>query len=370
MKPIVFYGVLTAFVVCIGACTTDTTDKTVTPTETSTVNEEAEKKAKRIALKKGIQKENRAVKEDFKLAESYFYSRQYEDAIKTYQKIKEAAVSEAVKNKCDERIAENEERLAKRPNYEAEKELTVPTVAWWNELDTAWQNLLRGDYFKGEANDKNLERMFTNLRDIDCRNTDVTDLKAIIPLKKLIYLNIGGTKITDLSPLKGFFQLRSLKCVNSPVTSLEPIKDEDSLQEFLASYSKIESIEPMKSWIELRHLDISGTPIKSIMALEGMHVMVKFSCSNIKVPASDFKVLKYMGALEELHCSGTNLNNLTPLSRLTNLHTININGTQVDDLKPIENLPNLEVLYCQKTKVTKAAVEAFQKKQPKCKVVF
>jgi hypothetical protein len=57
------------------------------------------------------------------------------------------------------------------------------------------------------------------------------------------------------------------------------------------------------------------------------------------------------GALQTLHLEGPDVDDLSPLTGLTNLHTLNLFGTPVDDLSPLTGLPNLHTLNLDATAV-------------------
>ncbi|MBK6930458.1 MAG: leucine-rich repeat domain-containing protein [Saprospirales bacterium] len=74
------------------------------------------------------------------------------------------------------------------------------------------------------------------------------------------------------------------------------------------------------------------------------------SCYETQV--SDLTPLAKLSNLEELYCSHTLVSDLTLLAKLTKLRQINCSLTQVSDLAPLANLSNLQELECYSTKVS------------------
>jgi len=67
---------------------------------------------------------------------------------------------------------------------------------------------------------------------------------------------------------------------------------------------------------------------------------------------SVFAAIKRVEKIHDLDLSAfTTLANLEPLSRLTDLKSLNLTGTQVTDLLPIRNLNFLETLNISKCKI-------------------
>ena len=72
---------------------------------------------------------------------------------------------------------------------------------------------------------------------------------------------------------------------------------------------------------------------------------------------------------EEILClDGTQVDDLSPLSQLSDLRSLSLNRTNVSDLTPLEDLANLRILELKDTRVTHDDIAELQEALPDCTI--
>lgn len=128
---------------------------------------------------------------------------------------------------------------------------------------------------------------------LDLEGTQVSDLTPLKPLTRLEKLDLRGTPVRDLSPLRGLTALRHLFLEGSGVTDLSPLAGMGRLRELWLNHTRVTDLSPLKDCIGLRQLSLRGTEVSDLL----------------------------------------------PLAGLPNLAVLDITGTQVGDLSPLLRLP-------------------------------
>ena len=276
------------------------------------------------------------------------------------------------------------------------------------------------------------------LRALDISGNAVTSLSPLIALTSLESLNASGNQISTVSALAGHTALTSLNLDGNPLSGIEALSGLTGLTELslknagiddadipvlqtltgLASLDldgnesiSAEAADALRSSLPncnitipediyvvnlgngsyetgAAYVDASGQEVKSLQGVEhftnlqvlvlsrnpgidisnasallgGVQSLALADCGLTDVSAlsgltqlltldlmlndiSDVTPLRYLTCLTELHLSmNEHLGDISPLSTLTALTTLSINGTAVTDLKPISGITSLEVL--------------------------
>ena len=64
----------------------------------------------------------------------------------------------------------------------------------------------------------------------------------------------------------------------------------------------------------------------------------------------------------------TEVSDLSPLAKLTNLETLTLGGTPLSDVSPLAKLTKLELLYLNNTQVSEQAIEQLKTALPQCTI--
>ena len=238
-----------------------------------------------------------------------------------------------------------------------------------------------------------------NLTKLNLANTQVNRLTQLKSCPELTSLNISGTRIANIGVLQDLAQLRNLDISKTSVRDLGPISNLKNLQSLNISGSAISHLQALSEMENLRELYCSNTSISDLSPLKGNRRLSKIYCDHSGIHDAeasaftkenpftlviyDTEALKnwwnglpvYWKALfskqikvdkeptteqlhqiinmQELDLSGnTYVQNLMPVSRLTNLRTLNIANTEIGFLQPIQGLANLESLNIQHTYIS------------------
>lgn len=302
-----------------------------------------------------------------KIAESFFYQKDYEEAKKQFEQLKKITTNSNLKKLADQRMASCQAAIDTIPKIEPEPELEPPTLAWWNNIDTVWQEILRAEYFQGEAEQENIEKIFDNKLTIDINNRkDINSLEALQPLKKIVHVNLKSTNINDISPLAGLGKLRSIDATNTKITTIAPLDSNTSVQILKMAYTKVSDLSPLLNNDYIIELDLTSTPFKEVSILENFQRLKYLKINNTK-PTS-FDALRKLTSLRNLFMASTGIDDLAVLKDLIDLRVLEISGNPVNSLEPIMKINDLERLYCRNTKIPRQEIEAFKKVHPRCQV--
>ncbi|MFN9719639.1 MAG: leucine-rich repeat domain-containing protein [Planctomycetota bacterium] len=149
-----------------------------------------------------------------------------------------------------------------------------------------------------------------------------------LPLRSI---DLGFTKVTDLSPLKDM-KLESLVLENTMVSDLSVIGDMP-LKVLMLQNTKVTDFSVLKKLylreLNLLNLPFADTTLLAHMPLESLWLDGTQIASLISVPAKD---------LISLNLSRTSVSDLTPVSGMVSLRRLNIADTPVTDLTPLKGL--------------------------------
>ena len=238
-----------------------------------------------------------------------------------------------------------------------------------------------------------------NLQKLNLNNTQVSRISNLKSCPNLTSLNLGGTRIANVGVLQDLTELKSLDISNTTVRDLGPVSNIKDLQSLNISGSAVSNLQALSTMENLRELYCSNTSISDLTPLKGNRRLSKIYCDHSGIHDAeasaftqtnpfalviyDTEALKtwwrdlpiYWKAvfskqikvdseptteqlhqiinMQELDLSGnTFMQNLMPVSRLTNLRSLNISNTEIGYLQPIQGLSNLESLNISHTYIS------------------
>jgi Leucine-rich repeat (LRR) protein len=102
--------------------------------------------------------------------------------------------------------------------------------------------------------------------------------------------------------------------------------------------------------VDSKDLDLSGNAsVSDLTPLSKLSSLVSINLSNTAV--NDLMPLRNLNSLEVLKCAGTGVSSLDPLKYCTHIREVDISGTPFTDLTTLTSFPGLEVLDISRTKV-------------------
>ena len=257
----------------------------------------------------------------------------------------------------------------------------------------------------------------TQLKILDISKTIIRDLGPVGNLKDLQSLNISGTAVSNLQPLSELENLRELYCSNTAVRDLSPLKGNRRLGKIYCDQSNIGDTEAsdftkdnpftlviydteaLKTWwynlpiywkavfskqiqvdseptteqlhqiINLQELDLSGnTFMQNLMPVSRLTNLRSLNISNTEI--GFLQPIQGLGNLQSLNISHTYISDLSPLRDMSNLKYLNISSTPVNDLSALANDNSILVIDADSTIIGKSQVLALKENQRQVTVVY
>ncbi|HEX2091495.1 MAG TPA: leucine-rich repeat domain-containing protein [Longimicrobiaceae bacterium] len=193
-------------------------------------------------------------------------------------------------------------------------------------------------------------RGLTSLKSLDIAETQVSDLSPLRELTALSSFDISGTQVSDLSPLRELTALSSLTISGTQVSDLSPLRELTKLTSLTISFTPVSDLSPLRELTALSSLDITDTPVSDLSPLRELTTLSSLIIS--RTPVSDLSLLRELTTLSSLNISGTQVSDLSLLRELTKLTSLNISGTQVSDLSPLRKLTALSSLTISESPVS------------------
>ena len=247
-----------------------------------------------------------------------------------------------------------------------------------------------------DVNNINVLEFLNKLHKLNISYTQVSDLKPIENCPDLEYLFAEGSKINNIQTVASAEKITSLNISNTTVSDLTPVQNLKMLQSLKISNTPISNLNVLGEMNDLKELYCSNTAISDLTPLKNHHRLSKIYCDNTRIDvkqASEFSknnpytlVIYDTNALsewwnslpmywtavfskqvaidgtpttEQLHevinmtdldLSGNlYIQNLLPVSRLTNLVNLNIANTEITHLGPVMGMTHLESINMENT---------------------
>ncbi len=235
----------------------------------------------------------------------------------------------------------------------------------------------------------------TSLQSLKISQTRVNNLYALGEMKSLKELYCSNTGISDLSPLKSHRMLSKVYCDNTRIdvqqasefTKENPftlvIYDTNALEQWWnnlpiywkAVFSKQTSIEgeptteQLHEVINMTDLDLSGNPyLQDLLPVSRLTNLVNLNISNTEI--NHLLPLTGMTNLENINLEHTFVESLKPLAGMNRLKVLNISNTPVSDLEPLATDSHLEIVWAENSGVGKQQAESLKNAVPEVTVVY
>lgn len=190
-----------------------------------------------------------------------------------------------------------------------------------------------------------------NLIYLDLSGDDISDLSFLSNLKSLKGLNITGINVTDLSPLANLTDLCYLELGSiAQITDITPIATIDNLRDLTIRNISSADLSPLADLTSLIALTIIDENVPGTGDFLIDNSSVFSSLSNLKLLSLpdkqiiDIEPLRNLTKLESLYLRNNQITNIEPLCNLTNLKILNLSCNQIADIGAVCNLTNLRSL--------------------------
>ncbi|MCX6306049.1 MAG: leucine-rich repeat domain-containing protein [Bacteroidetes bacterium] len=266
---------------------------------------------------------------------------------------------------------------------------------WWNGLSQDWKAVLAADMkLEGSMPMASIDSFNDSVAMVGGQKTpimgsefyqflnqivhagrvDLSGNKTIVsvePLNKLSDLkevNISGTGVSDLMPMRNLNKMEILDISNTAVTTLEPLHYCIHINQLRMKGTAVSDLSVVPVFQSLNMLDISGTRVNTLDAVTDMTTIKDLRASHTSV--KDIGPLASLVNLELLNISSTQVDNLDALKNLVTLRILLSDSTGIKSLAPLENLTALQRVYCNNTGITQKEALNFIKKHPEASLVY
>ena len=171
----------------------------------------------------------------------------------------------------------------------------------------------------------------------------ILDLKPIAELDKLTRLSLKGMELKDLHPLESLVNLTNLSLVDSSIKDITSLESLTNLKHLDLSDNHIKDISSLRYLVNLRYLNLNHN--MGEVGREWLARMIPFNS------IVDISPLSSLVELETLNIGWTEVEDIGPLSSLSRITTLDLSYTNVRDLGPLEGLFNLINLDLTATRV-------------------
>lgn len=187
------------------------------------------------------------------------------------------------------------------------------------------------------------------------------DLSPVATARSLRHLEVLGTSVRSIAPLRRLTDLHELRLRNSLVTDVSPLSELRKITVLKLDGNPLQDISSLAGLEELRRLDISRTQVTDLSPLTGLAMLCDLR-ANI-TPVKDLSPLAFLRELNELQLRESEIGPgaLSPLRDLQHLLQLELDGTRIRDadLAELGNLP-LRKLTLANTRVTDSGLASLQ----------
>jgi len=206
-----------------------------------------------------------------------------------------------------------------------------------------------------------------NLQFLALDDNQISDLTPLASLTNLKQLSLSNNQISNLAPLAPLRNLQTLYLDNNQISDLTSLHALTSLKTMLSlSNNRISDLTPLASLTNLNTLLLSENQISDLTPLESLTEIKTLGLWKNRI--SDLTSLRLLKSLQVLALDDNQVGDLTPLASLTNLNDLELSGNQISDLTPLESLKNLKLLSVDNNPLTDEQITALLRTLPNCKL--
>ena len=191
-----------------------------------------------------------------------------------------------------------------------------------------------------------LEKL-TRLKQLELQSNKITDMSPLANLRSLEVLHIGWNRVTDLSPLTGLIRLVSLNLEANQIREISVIGRLTRLESLNLHQNPISrgrgDLSPLRNLRQLKSLSIRVNQLSDI----SRHInLSQLESLNLRWSQDiDLRVLGRLSQLKSLNLwDNREIQDITPLSRLTQLESLELGSNKISDVRPLANMTQLKVL--------------------------
>ena len=210
---------------------------------------------------------------------------------------------------------------------------------------------LRNKIFKDDMKELDAKlKLVTQKQRVDISGIrEIINLDPLIEMSDLTWLDLSGTSIEDLAPVRNLNKLEVLRANSTLVEDLSVLKYNITLKELEVANTTIDDLSVLTTLRNLEKLNLANTQINRLTLLKNCPNLVSLNLSG--TPISNVGILHDLVKLKSLDISNTIIRDLSPIAGLKDLQSLNISGTAVANLQTLGELENLREFYCSNTSI-------------------
>jgi len=187
----------------------------------------------------------------------------------------------------------------------------------------------------------------SNLTQLSLGGTSISDISPVSVLSNLTKLELSGDSISDISPVSTLFNLTSLYLREISISDISPISALSNLTQLILSGDSISDISLVSSLSNLTALVLMGTSISNISPISALSNLTQLILNETSI--SDISPISALSSLTYLSLNETSISDISLVSSLSNLTQLILNETSISDISPVSALSNLTELYLNET---------------------
>lgn len=201
---------------------------------------------------------------------------------------------------------------------------------------------------------------------IDCDNLTSKDLTVLKQLPNLLYVDVTGNNIDDITTIGELTQLEGLGFgggdMHTKPKDYSPLKNLTNLKYFegLGLY-ELNDLTIFENLDNLEYFELTAADIKTgldvICEKENLLDLNLFRCT-----AEDFSPIGKCAKLKILYLSETNVNDLSFLKDLTELEQLFIENIKAEDYSVLLEMPQLNHVFIRDTEIPQEIIEKLTQK--------
>jgi hypothetical protein len=264
---------------------------------------------------------------------------------------------------------------------------------WWEEMSPDWKSLFDNELKTTNPSNEQLHKLSLMKELILSGKPAINTLEPASKFTHLNFIDISGTAITDLSPLKNLVDLKKINCSNTKISKIDDLSGLNRLEQIDLSKTAVNTIAPLASCDNLEIINAENTGISKLIDLSKLKMLKKIladhtaldstavyefneinpSCLviyrtdklkiwwntveedwkkifNRYVPVTDKitpEQLHQITIIKEIDVQDmSEIRSLKPLEMLVYLEVLKFKDTHINDLIALKDLKNVRELVC------------------------
>ena len=189
------------------------------------------------------------------------------------------------------------------------------------------------------------------LRELYIGHNPITQINVAAELPMLQVLDLSTTTVSDLSPLSN--DLTTLCLYDTPIIDYSPLLRMNTLQKLYVNHPTQACWDALSQLNDLTELQIKDG-VMHIDPLLGLKSLRNLAISTVEL--TSIEGIQSLDQLDYLRIAAAPDIDLSPLTKMDSLNTLDIFNQEMQDYSILLSIPNLKHLYC--TLAQKDAIEA------------